>query len=487
MGQLQITPELALAIEREACQRSLATFVRQAWHVLEPNQPYVHGWHIELVCAHLEAITRGDINRLLINVPPGTMKSMLVSVFWPAWEWGPKRLPSTRYVTASHAEDFAIRDTLSMRRLVTSDWYQKRWPIALFRDQNEKKKFQNIDTGFRQSMAMRSLTGTRGDRVIIDDPHSVEGAISDTERRTTLRVFTETVPSRLNNPDRSAIVVVMQRLHEQDVSGFILSGANRHGYTHVCLPMEFDPARKCITPFGEDPRTEPGELLFPDRFPRAVVERDKLLMGRSAVAGQFQQTPIAEGGNVFAADGVQYYLPKDLPAKFDKIICSWDCTFKDSEGTDYVVGQAWGKRGADSYLLAQRRARMGFTKTVEEVINLRKQFSGCREILIEDKANGPAVIDVLKKSVPGIIPVEPDGSKLARAHAVTAFWEARNVWLPHPSIAPWVDDLVGELKTFPAAAHDDQVDALTQALRRLYPLKGRLTISQSLLDQFGVK
>ncbi len=347
-------------IDAELARRSLSHFIRQAWHIVEPAQPYSHGWHIDAVAQHLEAVTNGDITRLLINIPPGTMKSLIVGVFWPAWEWGPKRMQSMRYVAASHSQDFSIRDTLKMRRLVSSDWFQQRWPTPLTRDQNEKQKFENQSTGFRQAMAMKSLTGTRGDRVIIDDPHSVEGAISQAERDTTLRVFTETVPTRLNNPDSSAIIVVMQRLHEGDVSGFILS--EDHGYVHLMLPMEFEPERRCVTRIGfSDPRTDEGELLFPARFPREVVERDKKLMGSHAVAGQFQQRPSPRGGSVFLSTGVSVYLPQDLPIRFDKVIQSWDCTFKDTDGTDFVVGQVWGRKGPNAYLLDQVRARMSFT------------------------------------------------------------------------------------------------------------------------------
>jgi len=200
-------------------------------------------------------------------------------------------------------------------------------------------------------------------------------------------------------------------------------------------------------------------------------------------AAMYQQCPRPLGGNVFKESGLRYYLPKDLPAKFDKVLASWDCTFKDTDGTDFVVGQVWGKAGANAYLLAQVRARMSFTKTVKEVVALRAAWPRTKEVLIEDKANGPAVIDTLKASVPGIIPIEPDGSKLARAHAVTSYWEAGNVWIPHPDTAPWVKDLVGELTGFPAAANDDQVDALTQALRRLYPLFNKLKITQEAINK----
>ena len=180
IGGHKVDPHASLiALDRVECAESLATFVEQAWAIVEPGQDYVHGWHIDAMAEHLEAITYGDedYNRLLINIPPGHMKSLMVSVFWPAWEWGPCHMPHMRYLCASHSLELGIRDSMRMRRLITSDWYQARWPhVKLTADQNQKTKFENTATGFRQATAAGSITGSRGDRVIIDDPHSVEGA-----------------------------------------------------------------------------------------------------------------------------------------------------------------------------------------------------------------------------------------------------------------------------------------------------------------------
>ena len=467
-------------IERHFCATSLAQFIERAWHIVEPGNPYIHNWHVDAICEHLTAVTEGQITRLLINIPPGTMKSLIAGVFWPAWEWGPKRLQHLRYVAASHSQDFSIRDTVKMRRLVSSEWFQNLWPTPLTKDQNEKTKFENQKTGFRQAMAMKSLTGTRGHRVLLDDPHSIEGALSDIERDTTIRVFKETVPSRLVEPKSSAIVVVMQRIHEGDVSGVILTEGL--GYEHLMLPMEFEPGRRSVTSLGfKDPRTEDGELLFPARFPQEVVERDKKAMGSYAVAGQFQQRPSPRGGAVFKTEGLRYYDEENIPKRFDKVIQSWDCTFKDTDGTDYVVGQVWGKKGPNSYLLDQVRDRMSFTKTAENIIAMRNKWPAITATLIEDKANGPAVIDVLKNRLPGVKAIEPDGSKLARAHAITAYWEAGNIYLPRKEYKQWVPTLTAEILGFPATVHDDQVDAMTQALRHLYPVYGKIKISTDLL------
>jgi hypothetical protein len=231
---------------RDRC-RSLAGFVREAWHVLEPEAKYVPNWHIDAICAHLEAVTDGRINRLLINVPPGSSKSLIVSVMWPAWEWGPCGRRSLRYLATAFNEGPVKRDTRKCRDLIASEWYQRLWPdVRLTR--TAETSFANSATGTREGVPFGSLTSQRGDRLIIDDPHSTETAESDTERLNTTRKFREGAVNRLNDQEKSAIVVIMQRLHEQDISGVIISlGMD---YVHLMLPMEFDPTRACETIIG---------------------------------------------------------------------------------------------------------------------------------------------------------------------------------------------------------------------------------------------
>jgi hypothetical protein len=310
-----------IELDQNDCEESLAEFVRRAWHVVEPGAEYVHGWHIDFICAHLEAITDGVqfddgryYNRLLINVPPGTMKSLLTNVFWPSWEWGPRNMPHLRYVCTSHSQGLAVRDSTKMRRLVQSKWYQDRWGdhVQLTGDQNAKTKFENTATGFREAVAFESMTGVRGDRVIIDDPHSVDSAASEAMRESTIETFLEAVPSRLTNPVKSAIVVIMQRLHEEDVSGVILDKGL--GYDHIMLPMRYDPGRAMPTMLGhEDIREHEGQLLFPARFPLEVVERDEAVMGPYAAAGQFQQSPEPRGGGVIKREWWQLWEQPSFP------------------------------------------------------------------------------------------------------------------------------------------------------------------------------
>src|SRR6266576_2768922 len=180
---------------REKCKR-LRTFVEMAWPILEPTMRFIPGWHLDAICQHLEAVSNGRINRLLINVPPGCSKSIIVSVMWPAWEWGPMGLASLRYLSTSYSEYYAKRDARRMRDLISSEWYQRLWGDRVELVRSAEMSFANSATGKREAMPFASLTGGRGDRVIIDDPHSTEMAESDADRVRTTRIFRESVPLR---------------------------------------------------------------------------------------------------------------------------------------------------------------------------------------------------------------------------------------------------------------------------------------------------
>lgn len=507
-------------ISKSECEEDLAQFVRQGWHIIEPGQPYVHGWHIDFLCAHLEAITDGielddgsAYNRLLVNVPPGTMKSLLVGVFWPAWEWGPKNMAHMRYVCASHSLDLAIRDGLRMRRLIMSEWYQERWGdrVELTGDQNQKTKFENSATGFRQAAAAGSITGSRGDRVIIDDPHSVDGANSDQQRESTTLWFQEAVPTRLNNPDRSAIVVVMQRLHGDDVSGVILD--RQLGYDHVMLPMEYDPRRAMQTRLGlEDPRQTDGELLFPERFPADVVERDKRVMGPYAAAGQFQQEPAPRGGGVIKADWWALW-PRDAYPPVDYVVASIDTAYTTKTENDYSAMTVWGVFSGDldsvtadnwSDRDGNRRSRMREASRFDEGLRIKhllpddpqstprvmlmqawqerleladlvaKIAKTCRamkvdKLLVESKASGLSVAQELRRlyghedwAVQLINPGSID--KLARLYSVQHLFSEGMIHAPDRS---WADMVIRQCEVFPKGKHDDLVDTVSQALRHM--------------------
>jgi len=459
-----IAPTELQAIERELCARSLADFVRRAWPVLEPGQEYQHGWHIDAICEHLEAVTDGDINRLLINVPPGTMKSMLTGVFWPAWEWGPKGRPSHRIIGASHEMGLATRDARRMRQLVQSDWYQSLWPVEFIGDQNQKTYFENDATGWRQACAVASMTGRRGDVVLLDDPHSVEAALSQAHRETALRVFQETMPTRLNNPDRSAIVVIMQRLHEEDVAGLILEKG--FGYEHLCLPMEYEPERKCVTGIGfADPRTVEGELLFPERFPAEVVQRDREAMGEYAFAGQMQQRPAPRVGAFFAWEKMEIMA---VPNRCAETVRYWDKAGTAGGGA-YTAGVKLGRAADGAFVVLDVIRGQWGAADRERIIRQTAEIDGtqCRvRIEQEPGSGGKESAEATIRSLAGFT-VQADrvtGDKASRAEPYAVQMAAGNIRLAQ---GDWNRDFVNEHKTFPVGKYKDQVDAAAGALAAL--------------------
>ncbi|MGB0889529.1 MAG: phage terminase large subunit [Solirubrobacterales bacterium] len=472
---------------------SLGEYIREAWHVVEPATEYQHNWHIDAIAEHLIAVTDRDIRNLLINIPPGHAKSLIVAVFWPTWEWTFK--PHTRWVFASYAQDLSTRDSLRCRRVIQSDWYQQNWGhvFKLADDQNRKTKFENNKTGLRDSISVdASTTGLRGDTIVIDDPHNVKKADSDADRLAKLSWFNESWQSRLNDPRTGAKVMIMQRVHEADLS----ARAIELGWTHLCLPSEFEQERACVTvPVGgreepwTDPRTEEGELLWPDRYGEQELSDLKRPLGDYAYAGQYQQRPAPAEGGILKKKWWRYWQPAgaDLPPvivqlpgrKFVEIkpverpslgqtLHSWDMTFKETKSGSYVVGQVWQKDGARRFLIDQVRDRWDFSETSRQVVALHEKYPNATK-LVEDKANGPAIMSSLKRKVPKMIAIEPDGTKEERASAVTDEIEAGDVFLPHPDMPgyEWVKGFIAECVAFPNGANDDQVDAASQALRRM--------------------
>lgn len=474
---------------------SLAEFVRGAWPIIEPGTPLVWNWHLDAICEHLEAVTDGRIRRLLINIPPGHMKSLLVSVFWPAWVW--TKRPEWRALFGSYAMDLAIRDSVRCRDIITSDWYQDtfrpQWKLK--GDQNVKSYFTNSQQGFRFSLSVGGqATGWRGDAMVVDDPLNVKDQWSSLARQEALRWWDQTMSSRLNDQAKGARVIIMQRLHEEDLAGHVL---RKGGYEHLCLPSRFEPERldsdrdriPRITGIGwSDPRTERNELLFPGLFPAEVIAEAEIDQGSAGFAGQHQQRPSPSEGGVFKKHWWRYWQPKgaslppvvvrlpdgsieyreavELPERFTRQAQSWDCAFKDTKGSDFVAGGAWGEDKADKYLLTQRRDRLSFTATVDAIVAMSVAYPGTSAKYVEDKANGAAVIDTLRKKIAGLIAVEPEGGKISRANAVAPMVESGNVYLPHPAIAPWVLDYIEEHAAFPSGQYDDQVDQTTQILNK---------------------
>lgn len=455
-----LTNEDFLAIERELCNRSFAEFVKRAWPVLEPATELKWGWAVQAICDHLEAVHYGDIKRLLMNVPPGSMKSLLVGVMFPAWEWGPRKKPSLRYLGTAHKQDLAVRDNLKCRRLVTSPWYQSLWGVQLTGDQNAKTKFENNATGFREAMAFTSMTGARGDRVLLDDPHSVDDANSPAHLEAANTTFREALPSRVNN-EKSAIIIIMQRLHENDVSAHALE----LGYEHLVIPMRYEGESRSRTSLNfVDPRSENGELMFPDRFnEKQVVELENSLM-EYATAGQLQQRPSPRSGGAIKPNNIE--IIEALPAGAKRFIRGWDLAATKDAG-DATAGVKLTILNGITYIVDVEHER-GSADEVEKLLVNTSKLDGMNteQSIPQDPGQaGKSQAAYLSKKLAGInfeFTTE-SGDKSVRASPVIAQINAGNVKM---IAAPWNKAFIEEMKLFPKGKHDDRIDGLSRAYNK---------------------
>ncbi len=450
--------------------RTLEGFITEFWTVLEPKKELKFGWALRAMCKHLEAVTAGDIQFLMMTVPPGMMKS-LVMVFWTAWEWGPVDRPDIQVLATSYSQPNVLRDNMKLRRLVESDKFQMLWPLKLRDDQNAKGKFENTGSGFSEARPFSSMTGGRGDRVKIDDPHSTETAESDTERQTAVRIFREGISDRLNDVTKSAIVIIMQRLHEQDVAGVALQ--LDIGFVHLNLPMEFEPERKCQTYvkgklFFEDPRTEDGELLFPERFPAEEIERLKRAKGSYAYSGQYQQRPAPRSGGMFQRG--DFEIVDAVPAGA-KRCRAWDFAAtqqKPGKQPDWTVGLRMAYHGGIFYVEDVRRDRWSPADVEKNLKSTATQDGLLVRIRMPEDPGAAGKSDAATKikllAGYNVTTVRPTGEKTVRAKPASAQAEAGNVKLVR---GIWNETFLDEVCSFPNAQHDDQVDAFADALNEL--------------------
>ena len=426
---------------------------------MEPETPFQDGWHLRAICEHLEACFRGEIRNLVINMPPRHCKSLLCSVFFPVWTW--INDPSKRWLCSSYSYGLATRDSIRSRRIIQSEWFQMRFPESCLRaDQKSMGRYENLAGGTRISTSvLGAATGEGGDFILVDDPHKVLDATSENARTGVINWWNQTMSTRGNDPKTVVRIVVGQRVHFGDLCGAI---EEQGTYEHLILPAEYE-GDASVTSLGwKDPRTEPGELLWEDRFGREDIDQLKTMLGSYAASAQLQQTPVPQEGGMIKESWLQRYA--DLPMSYDRLIQSWDTAFKGVPGS-FVCGQVWGVVGNTFYLVDQERGRWSFSETIHAIERLTARHPDTDEILIEDAANGPAIMDTLKNSLHGIVGIRAEGSKSARLSAVSPLFEAGQVWIPEES--PWVQDFIGEILQFPFGRNDDQVDACSQALRRL--------------------
>jgi predicted phage terminase large subunit-like protein len=473
-------------LDRYGAEQGLLDFVRLTWRAIEPARPLVEGWVLGAIAEHLTAVTEGEITRLLINVPPGFTKSLLVNVFWPAWEWGPRQRPETRYLAFAYAEELTRRDNGRFRSLIQSPIYRAHWGHVFSPGGRiGRRKVENDRTGWKFASSIGGVgTGERADRVLIDDPNNVRQAESKAVRESTNLWLTEVMPDRLNDQRRSAIVLIQQRTHERDCSGTLLS--LEAGYVHLSVPMEYDPRRHYANALGwEDPRTTEGELAWPARFPAEEVAKLKRIKGAYAYAGQYQQAPAPRGGGILKREHWQLwpqegerFLANGKPEKpleyppFDYLLASLDTALTEKAENDWSALTVWGawrdKNETPKLMLVEAwQARLAFHPLLRKVIQTCRKRQVDR-LLVEARANGISVAQEIIRlcgaeefGVQLVDPRKAGGDKVARAHAVQHLFEAGLVYAPERQ---WAETVIGECETFPKGAHDDLVDTVTQAL-----------------------
>ena len=434
--------------------------------------PLIDNWHIDAMAEHLQAVADRQIRFLMINIGPGYAKSVIASVMFSAWLWA--RDPMTKIIAATYAKALTIRDSLRVRDLIQSPWFQDIFQPSWSWVKTNEDWLSNSLKGERRALSVGgAATGFRADGQIFDDLLNASEKHSEAKRNDARDWAIKTMSSRFNDMRNGWRVVIGQRLHEEDPYGAMLDSGD---YVHLSLPSEFETARKCCawcrqhgatTPIGwTDPRKTEGELLFPTLFSPAVIAQAKKDLGSYDYAGQHQQRPAPAEGGMFKRSFFQRYTREELP-RFDLVVISVDCTFKKTDDADFVAIHVYGVAGPRFYLLARRHEQMGFTATKQSIRLLWDQYRPVAT-LIEDKANGSAVIEELSREVPGVIAINPEGGKIARAWAAQPTLEAGAMHVPIAGVLAGengkdgAQEYIDEHADFPNGRHDDDVDAETQ-------------------------
>lgn len=433
----------------------LASFIGKSLATVNPGATYLPNWHIDVIAEHLQAAARGDITRLIINMPPRALKSVCVSVAWPAWLLGHD--PRRRIIGASYAASLSIKHSLDCRLLLQTPWYRRLFPeVELVRDQNEKHKFMTTRRGFRMATSVGgSITGEGGNFLVIDDPLSPAQAMNAHMRDAANRWFEHTFASRLDDKNKGVIVLVMQRLHAEDLSGYLLE---KGGWEHLSLPMVAE--QPSVHDFGRVKKERAaGELLHAARENMQAVERAKLELGSHAFAAQYQQQPLPEEGGMLRPWWFGRFVQPPVSSRH---VQSWDTAIKSAAQHDASVCLTFLEHEKKSYLLDARVMRLEYPDLKHRFLALATQWKP-EVILIEDRASGQQLLqDMRRESMFPLIARQPKHDKVTRFAAVSAMIEAGRVLLPQQ--ATWLADFESEVFSFPGGAHDDQVDALTQYL-----------------------
>ncbi|MEM4203213.1 MAG: phage terminase large subunit [Candidatus Methanomethylicaceae archaeon] len=469
-----------LDLSEEASLVSFRDFIRLAWPVVEPETPFLDAWCVDAIAEHLEAVARCDIRRLVICIPRRMGKSILTSVLYPAWLFSVD--PSLRLIFCSYSLQFVRRDAIRTRDLIRSPWYMRRYGsrVQIKMDQEQAHWFYTTRGGFRLATSPGSLgVGEGADIQVVDDPHKPQDVASPQRRQFVIDWWENTMAGSARDPNTLRRVVVQQRLHPSDLAGVCIA----KGYEALILPMEYDGKRRSTSLGVYDKRNQIGELLWPERMGEEDVALLKNELGPRGYQAQCQQNPKGDEATMFKEENWRFWhddgddvrevcLPSGTriysypkPLLFDSLIMSWDVAVSGQSKADYSVGQVWGRSKESYYLLDQVRFRGTARTFMDEFDRLVHKWPFVHTKLIEQSSVSLALIDILKSAHDGIVMVPATQEKAVRAEVVAHLQSTGSIYLPNPTISPWVDDFIDEFSSFPPdKGHDDQVDAASQAL-----------------------
>jgi predicted phage terminase large subunit-like protein len=455
-------------------RQDFASFVERCFYDLNPQTELAMNWHLEVIAAKLMEVWRGKIRRLIINLPPRHLKSLMASIAFPAWCLGHD--PSAQILCVSYAQDLADKLARDCRSIVTSPWYRQIFATRLAPHRQAVQEFITTRQGYRLATSTGGvLTGRGADIILIDDPLKPEEALSEAQRKAANEWYDHTLYSRLNDKRHGAIVIIMQRLHEDDLIGHVLE---QEPWEVLSFPAiaEADEVHRIETIWGSQCfRRRQGEALHPDREPLEVLDRIRRTIGEYNFAGQYQQSPAPLGGGLVKAEWFKRYGEKDRPERFDRIVQSWDTANKATELSDFSVCTTWGVKGKHLFLLGLFHRRLEYP-ALKRAVREQQSLFGANEVLIEDKASGTQLIqELIDDGCHGVMRYQPTCDKIMRLNAQTAMIE--NGFVHIPETAPWLDEYLHELTVFPKGKHDDQVDSTAQFLdwfKKPFPGQGIL-------------
>jgi predicted phage terminase large subunit-like protein len=443
-------------------QNDLMSFIERSFYELNPQTRFLCGPHIEMIATKLEACRQGKIKRLIINLPPRGLKSHCATIAFPAWYLGHN--PTGQVICASYGQDLADKFARDCRTIIAADWYKAIF-VTRVANRQAVADFMTTEQGVRMSTSVGGvLTGRGADLIVIDDPLKPDEALSETRRKAVNDWYDDTVYTRLNDKANGCIIIIMQRLHQDDLVGHVLEQEDWEVLSFPAI-AEQDEAHVIVNPFGNRLfRRKVGDALHPEREPLAIYNNIRHTIGEYNFLSQYQQQPSPPGGAVVKTGWLRFYEPGEEPATFSRIVQSWDTANKATELSDYSVCTTWGVNLKQYHLLDVYRRKLNYPDLKRAVIELAKKYNA-KTIIIEDKASGTQLIQDLKSEfVFGVKEYKPPpgSDKIMRLHVQTTMFENGHVFLPRT--APWLADYVHELTSFPGTRHDDQVDSTTQFL-----------------------